>query len=244
MGSIQENLDRPAKWRARYRDPRGRQVSKSLKRIVDAERWLREQEAPLDRGGYVDPRQARVTFDRVASQWLESRGNRRPSTQARDESVVQNQVLPHLADLPVQTIRPSDLQKWLNRLTVDHSPATVRKAWQIASGVLRLAVGDRLISQSPAREVELPADERDEPRFIHAHDILRLADEIADPAMVLLGGFGGLRIGEVLGLQVEDVDFLARTVTVRRTVSDLRGSRWSAHRRPRKAAVRFTCRLW
>ncbi len=54
---------------------------------------------------------------------------------------------------------------------------------------------------------------------------MRLADAI-DPryrALVLVGAFGGLRIGELAGLQIGDFDHVRNLVRVRRTVSDVRG---------------------
>lgn len=153
-------------------------------------------------------------------------GCARLSRVGRDGEVGANLVLPHLGDMPLKAIHPSDLQRRTSDLTADgKSPATVRKAWQIASGVLKLAVRDRLIASTPAQDVELPVDHREEPTFVEAHQVLELAEAMDDrwSVMVLLAGFGGLRFGEVAGLQVDDVDFLNRRVTVRRSVSDVKG---------------------
>ena len=54
MGSIRR-IDRPNPWLARYRGPDGRQHSKTFRRKVDAERWLRTEELRGDRGEWVDP---------------------------------------------------------------------------------------------------------------------------------------------------------------------------------------------
>jgi hypothetical protein len=42
-------------WRARYRDPSGRQRERRFTRKVDAVRWLDEQTAAHVTGTYVDP---------------------------------------------------------------------------------------------------------------------------------------------------------------------------------------------
>lgn len=55
--------------------------------------------------------------------------------------------------------------------------------------------------------------------------LMQLADAI-DPryrALVLVGAFGGLRIGELAGLQLGDFDPLRNLIRVRRTVSDVQG---------------------
>ena len=43
------------RWRARYRDPAGRERSKSFTRKLDAERFLVSIEDAKLRGAYVDP---------------------------------------------------------------------------------------------------------------------------------------------------------------------------------------------
>jgi hypothetical protein len=47
------------RWRARYRDPSGRERSKSFARKVDAERFLVSIEDAKLRGAYVDPAECR-----------------------------------------------------------------------------------------------------------------------------------------------------------------------------------------
>ncbi len=44
------------KWQARVRDRRGKQVTKSFARKVDAERWEAETKAQIARDGFTDHR--------------------------------------------------------------------------------------------------------------------------------------------------------------------------------------------
>jgi integrase len=153
-------------------------------------------------------------------------GWRCEGTCARDRSYLNSLILPTFGSRAVGTIQPSDLEVWVaNLIAAGKAPATIQKAWQIASGVLRLAVRDRLIPLSPARDVRLPRIEWEEPEALTADQVMRLADAI-DPryrALVLVGAFGGLRIGELAGLQLGDFDPLRNLIRVRRTASDVRG---------------------
>ena len=180
----------------------------------------------LDRGEWVDPRAGRTPFQSVAEQWMASRVALRESTRARDRSYLDSLVLPHLGDRPVGGVSPSDLEAWVADLSArGKAPATVQKAWQIASGVFRLAVRDRLIALSPARDVRLPGIQRREPIPLTVEQVMQLADAI-DPryrTLVLVGAFGGLRIGELAGLQLGDFDHSGSLVRIRRTASDVRG---------------------
>jgi integrase len=128
--------------------------------------------------------------------------------------------------IAVASIQPSDLEAWVSALVAaGKAPATVQKAWQITSSVLRLAVRDRLIALSPARDITLPKLERKEPTALTVDEVMRLADSIDNRyrALVLTGAFAGLRIGELAGLQVGDFDPLRRQLRVRCTVSDISG---------------------
>ena len=87
------------------------------------------------------------------------------------------------------------------------------------------ALEDRLISHNPVAKLPLPRIERREMRFLTSEELLTLADSI-DPryrAFVLLGGFGGLRLGEMLGLRWGRVDLLRRRIHVAETLVDIAG---------------------
>jgi hypothetical protein len=245
MGWIRKRPDRPSPWRAGYRAPDGRERSKSFKRKVDAERWLRDQVGNVDRGSWVDPGAGKVTLAEVAEQWLAGR-RARPSTIARDESILRYRILPALGPRAVGSLAPSDLEGWLSGLEDELAPSTVRKAWALAGSVLRLAVRDGLIARTPARDVELPALVAPEPRFITADQVLALTDAIGPQwrAVVLLGGLGGLRFGEIAGLQVADLDLLRRRVTIRRTASDVRGKAIVGPPRPARRCEPSRCLRW
>ena len=214
------------RYRARYQGPDRRWRSRTFDRRIDAQRWLNNELVKLDRGEWVDPRAGRVLFASIAEQWMAGRAALRESTRVRDRSYLNSLVLPHLGDRPIGSVQPSDLETWVASLVADgKAPATVQKAWQIASGVFRLAVRDRLIALSPARDVQLPRIEHSEPIPLTVEEVMRLADVI-DPryrALVLVGAFGGLRIGELAGLQLGDFDPLRSLIRIRRTASDVQG---------------------
>src|SRR5215217_1472476 len=73
-----------------------------------------------------------------------------------------------------------------------------------------------MIPRSPCRAIRLPRIEREEMRFLDPAEVARLAEAIGERyrALVLLGAYGGLRIGELAGLQRRRVQLLAGTVEV------------------------------
>ena len=225
MAHIQKRA--PGRWRARYRDLAGRERSKTFDRRIDAERWLAGVEADLLRGAWVDPRLGRMMFAEHAARVLEAKLNVRPSTKARDESYMRSLILPHFGNRPLASIARRDLQGWVNRLSHNnYAPETVRKAYQLVAAVLGDAENENLIARSPARGVALPAVDRTEMRFLTHNQVEDLAQviEVDFRAMVHLAAYGGLRFGEIAGLQVQDLDLSHRRVTIRRTASEVRGT--------------------
>ena len=108
---------------------------------------------------------------------------------------------------------------------LDLAPATIHRVVQLLNKCVNAAVEDRLIQHNPVAKLPLPRIERREMRFLTAEELLRLADAIEPRyrAFVLLGGFGGLRLGEMLGLRWGRVDLLRRRVHVAETLVDIDG---------------------
>jgi hypothetical protein len=59
-------------YMVRWRDPSGRQRTKSYTRKVDAENKRKNIEADLLRDEYIDPSAGKVTFQEYAETWLEA----------------------------------------------------------------------------------------------------------------------------------------------------------------------------
>jgi integrase len=105
------------------------------------------------------------------------------------------------------------------------APATVQKSYQLLGKVMGAAVDAGMLAQSPCRRVPLPKVEREEMRFLTSAEVVTLADAIAPRyrPLVLVGAYGGLRIGELAGLRRNRVDLLRGTVTVAEIVVEVRG---------------------
>ncbi len=78
MANIQKRPD--GSWRARYRDPAGREHSRHFDRKVDAQAWLDSIATAIQTGGYVDPRAARITVGEWAERWLATKVNLKATT--------------------------------------------------------------------------------------------------------------------------------------------------------------------
>jgi integrase len=105
-------------------------------------------------------------------------------------------------------IRRADVQKYLTEIEA----AKLKGTWVDPK-------------QSPCRGVPLPKVEHEEMRYLNPAEIADLADKIhpAFRALVFVGVYGGLRIGELAALRRSCVDFAAATVDAAETVNELKG---------------------
>lgn len=204
----------------------GRVVGKTFKRKADANRYERLTEADLVRGVAVDPALARLTVAEWWARWWPSTVNLRASSRARDESYWRARIEPRFGAMRLDQVTREDVSRWVAELdAAGLAPATITKAVQILSKCLRAAVDSGRLGRNPADRIPVPKIERDEMRFLTPAEVVTLADAI-DPrsrALVILGAYGGLRLGEMFALRRDRVDLLHGHVLVAETVATVCG---------------------
>lgn len=209
------------RWQARYRDPDGRERSKTFRRKLDAQRWLDDVTADLRTGRYVDPRAGRVTLGAFAGQWLGSQ-TFDPLTRETVASRIATHIEPTLGGVELRNLRPSTVQAWVRGLQAEVAPSYCRLLLSNLSTILTAAVEDGLLASNPCASASVRAPKVDRRRVVPWTVERVQAVVAAHPAryqpMPMLGAGCGLRQGETFGLAVDAVDFLRRTVHVRQQV--------------------------
>jgi integrase len=199
----------------RFRDPDGRQRRKTFRRRGDAERFAALVEADKLRGAYVDSSD-RTTVAEYARQWAAARPHR-PSTARRVTSLIETHIAgTALGGRRLAAVRPSEVQAWASDRAQMLAPTTLRNLVSLLRSIFAAAVLDRLIASSPVVRVQLPRSDRARVVPLTVNQVQALADAMParNRAMVVTQAGLGLRIGELLGLRVADVDFLRRSVRV------------------------------
>jgi integrase len=214
------------RYLARYTDPSGRERAKSFTRKKDAEWFLTGIENDKLRGTWTDPTLGRVQLADWYALWRRATVELRPNTEARDERLFRLHILPRFGSMPLAAITQYEVRVWVTHATRQGLAAsTVRRAYQLLGKVLGAAVDAGMIAQSPCHRVPLPRIERREMRFLTPAGVARLADSIRPGyrALVLLGAYGGLQIGEMAGLRRGRVDLDHGMVEVAEIVTEVSG---------------------
>ena len=213
---------RRGKWVARWRDPDGRQRSRSFDRKLDAGRFLAAVQTEMDRGLYRDPRAGQITLAEYAKTWRAGLTTDAPSREAT-EIRWRVHILPALGAMPLAALaaRPSLIQSFVAGLVRgDLSEGYARTILASLSGALSAAVTDRLIPSNPCASVKAPRGQARRVVPWTAAQVTAVQAKLPARyrAMADVGTGLGLRQGEAFGLAVPDVDFLRRVVHVRRQV--------------------------
>lgn len=208
-------------YQTRWYDAAGRRHSATFDTAAEADAYRHDRLRARRRGGSGDPTGGQVTVAEWWERWMAGR-QIRPSTRARDVAYARTWLIPDLGDRRLCDLRPSDVASWLTRLTAGGlAPRTVREHRSALASLLRAAVVEGLLDTNPAAGVKSPAVPSREARFLTPDELARL-EAAMDAWWRLTVPFlsdTGLRLGELAGLRVEDVDVLRGRVRVLRTAT-------------------------
>lgn len=217
MASIQKRDN--GSWRARYRDDTGREHARHFTRKIDAQKWLDEVTASVVTGSYIDPKSGRATLNSFFEEWARRQLWAAGTSKAMSLAVRSCS----FGDVEFRNLKRSHVESWVKKMSVDGlAPGTVKTRYSNVRSILRGAVKDRLLAANPADGITLPRVRKAEaamtiPAPADVGRILDAAPEWFRP-FIALCAFAGLRLGEAAGIQLGDVDFLRRTLSVQRQI--------------------------
>jgi len=212
-------------WRARWRDDRKRQRSKSFRRKVDAERFMTSLDHAKNSGAYVDPAAGRMTIEEFAEKWLAAQPHLKPKTRASYKSLMSTCVLPRWGRVQMGRITFGAVAEWVNDMQHQgRSASRVRQAYHLLTGMLHAAVKEGRLPRNPAVGVDLPRLSQKRRHFLR-HDQLQALANAAGRyrVLVLTLGYCGMRWGEASALRVQSVDLERGRLNITDAVSDVNG---------------------
>jgi integrase len=211
---------------------------------------LIEEHRQRQRGAFAVKKPRVMTFTHLVMQlWIPNlrvlcaQQMRKPSSVEAVESVFKIHVEPFIGGKPLNEITNGVMSeliaRWLEGgypatngkpIKATRSPKTLNNRKTIVNSALKYAVEQGVIPIMPCRIAVKHVETEEAAHYDEAdYERLRLGAAEEDPrveASVLLGGDAGLRRGEILALNVEDVNFSASSITIRRNVYwERRGAR-------------------
>jgi integrase len=214
MASIKRRPN--GQWRARYYDEDGKEHARHFARKTDGQNWLDEVTTSKVTGMYVDPKAGDITVAAYARVWAASRPHN-ARTARRVASAIKNHIEgTKLGPRPLSKVLPSEAQAWATGRARVLAPSTTAYTVYLVRSIFASAVLDRLIGRTPFAKISLPESLPARIVPLTVAQVRILAEHMPKrcEAMVLAQAGLGLRIGELLALRLEDVDFLRRTVRI------------------------------
>ena len=205
-------------------------------------RWGQDRERHLLQHGPEQKNKEVPTFKEFAPKFLESYAKadrHKPSGIASKESILRIHLIPFFGAQRLDAITNAKVQQLKLHLQ-EKSPKTVNNVLAVLSVLLKAALEWELIEQLPCSIRLLPVPRRD--AAFHDFDAYQKLLDAARSIdwrtylIALLGGEGGLRVGEIVALEWSDIDLERRQIGVRD--SDWRGRFQSARPKCRAANAR------
>ena len=241
-GTVRQRKD--GRWEGRivigYDDngyPKTKNVlAKTKKECVEKLQKLKEE------CGGLKPEKVRpeMPFGDGLRYWYEnhSKPKIRPTTQETYESRIRLHIIPEIGDIPLNKLTQNDLQQFYGRLKKSGrkrfadkygeglSDRMVRMCHATCRSALEKAVQDGLIRVNPAIGCKLPPKKAREMQVLTREELQRFLIQAKFEGyyeVFLLDLATGLRRGELMALQWDDLNFKTGVLNVNKQVYDVRG---------------------
>ena len=143
----------------------------------------------------------------------------KPNTRDMYQLLWKNHIAPAFERERMRDITGLHIDRLLsNKYKQGYASQTVLHLRSVLSKMFKTAIKWRWLVENPAREIEAPPTRvKRQQRALSVEEVSLLFEHLVDPArvIVMIGVMMGLRIGEILGLRVEDLD--CGTLHVRRS---------------------------
>lgn len=196
---------------------------------------------------------ADMPFGEWLDHWYETycKPNARPATQRTYEGHIRLYLHPRLESIPLNKVTTSDIQQmctWMmTEARVDQkngegglSDSQVINCYSLCDRVLEKAVAEKLIVRNPAKGCKLPPNRPNEMKVLSREDMQKVLIQAKEEnyyELFLLEFATGLRLGELMALQWDDVDLVTGELRINKQVN-LVGSKLVISEPKTKAAVR------
>jgi integrase/recombinase XerC len=133
-----------------------------------------------------------------------------PATTIRAYRSDLTQLAEFLGDKAATDVTRNDLRGWLENLHgADYAPSTIGRKLSAARSYFRFGVREEWMTTNPAKELDMPRRDQLLPQVLTVNEVgvmLEKIDNLRDRAMLEMMYAAGLRVSELVGLDLENVD--------------------------------------
>lgn len=208
------------RYRVLWRDPSGRQKSKSFDRYTKAKEFLTRLEHELRDGSYVEP--SKTTVRKFLESWLDVHKKSLQYNTIEGYQYNIAHINAQIGDTYLQKLTPGDIENMYKALS-HLSGKYLQEIHAMLSLALKHAVKTRILNANPCDVVSRPKRVKFQAAFVRPEEVgkyLALFEGCWMYPAVVLALFCGLRRGELLALQWSDIRFKTGEITIRHSLEE------------------------
>ncbi|MCR4674734.1 MAG: site-specific integrase [Lachnospiraceae bacterium] len=209
-------------YTARFTDRTGKKHEKYFHNPQEAKRWLDKEKLRVN---YLDSMTTGfMTVDQWFQYWIENikTPTVRYNTVRNYRERYQQNIGPVIGKMQISDVKTAHCQQVLNRMMDSYAGSTIERTRITMQSMFYYAFINEVISRSPMNKmVRVPKEIEKNVRFLTVEEQIKFMEAAKDCSnfgQYLLILQTGMRMGEVMGLQWQDIDFDNRQITVNRTM--------------------------
>lgn len=160
-------------------------------------------------------------FDDILEDYIAWYGKtRKASSLKRIKSAIKNQIQPFFKNKRIQQITKRDIMKFHNQMLETLSPVTVNHTHRYLSSIFKYAIQMEYINENVPKEVgNIKAKPKtfDYWTLEEFKQFISVVHDLKYKALFMLLFYSGMRIGEILAITWNDVDFKTRLINIDKT---------------------------
>lgn len=198
------------RWRVRYTSPTGKRTDKrGFKTKTEAQQWLYKHYAQRD-----NPNTQTTPLKDLAPAFIDTIKHTSYKTQQTYLGSLNNHVLPAWGNKTGAELTTRDIQQWVNTHFTARSTAAI--AISVLKQLWELEASNN--NPNPLTKIKLPARTQPPRAYLTPQQVQLLADNSTIPLVIHTLATTGIRIGELIGLHVEDINLTTNHIHIKRTV--------------------------
>lgn len=210
-------------------DENGRQIRKrktvKAKNKTEAKKLLAMFIAEIEAGEYIDP--TRIKFGQFVKEWKDKYAASKlaPKTIETYNYTLNAHILPAFQNRKLDQIKPIHLTEYFKSLeSMGLSSSTIQKHYNVLSSIFNFAKKNLLIKHNPVKNAEKPVVRYKQFDVYTPQEVAKLYNLLKNEPkhqqlMIKLAINTGMRKGELLGLQWQDIDFDSNKIRIVHSLS-------------------------